>query len=253
MTFATLNKPNIYFSLPYFSDPMASIGILKIWHLQLFTIKRGREKNIWIHTPTHLFPTLSRDWLPRFSCYLVFLFPNPRDHCGNEEKLQVCVSCTTVPSISMYNQELTGGRGKRRGDRKRERGKAGGRERKMLKYLRYKIKPWGNIVNTFPLWREFNCKVTSEMLRGGVPLGQLFIPSWPESKQQPETYLAESCNQCSANPMECLLIFGWMISLKITLLWSTSCFLNIANTKTKFSKGLQNVLKIVFMLTPPIT
>lgn len=45
------------------------------------------------------------------------------------------------PSISMYNQELLEGGERGGGTEKREQGKEGGRERKMLKYLRYKIKP----------------------------------------------------------------------------------------------------------------
>lgn len=100
----------------------------------IIIIQRGRKKT-WIHTPTHLFPTLSRDWLPTFSCYLVFLYPNPREHCGNEERLQICVSCTTVPSIACTTKSWL-----KEGEEEEEQGQERGKERKMPKYLRYKIR-----------------------------------------------------------------------------------------------------------------
>lgn len=98
-------------------------------------------------------------------------------------------------------------------------------------------------MNTSPSSQEFSCKLVfavAERSHARTTALHSFL-TW--NKQQPETYLAESCNHGPANPMEWPLIFRWVISLKITLLWSTSGFSNIAlrpNYFKRFAKCSKN-------------
>lgn len=62
------------FLFPHFSDPMAGIGNLKIRHLQLFTIKRGRGKTYEFTLPHTCSPLFPETDFPGFPAIWFFCF-----------------------------------------------------------------------------------------------------------------------------------------------------------------------------------
>lgn len=139
------------------------------------------------------------------------------------------------PSISMYNQELTGGRGKRgRGTEKRVKGKERKREKcsNILRYKIYKtmrqhsehISP--SEESLAANWQSADAEQESQ--NHSSP----FLLDLKINKNQKHTWLSPAISAQLIPWSESWSFVEWFVSLKITLLWSTSGFLkNITITK----------------------
>lgn len=165
---------------------MANVGNFKICHLQSFIIKRGRKKTYEFTLPHTCSPLFPETDFPGFLAIWCFCFQTQETSVAMKKSCGFVWAVLPCPSVSMNNQELTGGWG----IEKREQGKERGRERKMLKHLRYKTTRQHR--DTFPPLKRVSVQTDRwQMLRGGVVLEPgLSSPPWPAGNHQRHTWLS---------------------------------------------------------------
>lgn len=102
-------------------------------------IKKGRKKHEFTlpHTCSPFFPETD---FPGFLAIWFCCFQTQGTTVAMKGSGRCVLAVLLCPSISMYTQELTGGRGREEGDRKKGAREGGRKREKMLKYLRYKIR-----------------------------------------------------------------------------------------------------------------
>lgn len=119
---------------------------LKIRNLQLAIIKGagGKKKDEFTlpHTCSPLSPETD---FPGFLAIWFFFLQTQETTVAMKKSCRIVLAVLLCPSISMCNQEVTGGgrgrgRGTERGTERRRKGRKEEEREKMLKYLRYKMR-----------------------------------------------------------------------------------------------------------------